>query len=720
MNMALTRKIPVLILLPVLLHVSMVLAQETQSDNATVTYPATFFAQFSPVSVNDMLSRIPGIGLALEGNQRPGPGAANPNNTNNRGLGDSDQILINGKRMAGKANEAQSQLNRIAASQVDYIQIIRGTSGDLDVRNSGQIVNIVLLESPASYSVSANLGATWFHDDTLEPVGSLALNGQSGLLSYLFSAEVKTGYEFLQSFETSLHPDLAFNETLAFDRQQDQTNYTLNSNLVFDLSLSDRLAINLLYSENDPSAELLREVTDYNIAPPNVSYEREVLPATLGNWEIGGDYEHSFANGEKFKILAIANQRDNDTIRERSVFSAPGETESKNLFLATESSYRERILRSSYTFGFSADQTLELGIEAARTVQDSVLRLGQNRPGQGSPDFGGLVPVAVPNSDSTVEEMRYEAFLVHNWQLSPRLSLESALLLENSEIEQSGDIDNKRDFSFIKPKFDLRFNISRSLQLRTSVEKFVSQLSFADFSAATNSRDDDQDTVAGNPELEQEQIWRLNLNLDYRLPNDGGVLNTRFFYFDVNDAIGRIDISRAGEALATTNGNVGDGTVVGLNLDASIRLGFLQMPGAVLTAGVLFQDSYIDDPLIGFERKIVPYDRGNFRFGYRQDVTSRQFSYGFNYRDGIDGSRTLFDIDNVLYIGSNSDLTFFFEKQGPGRFTYRLEGANLLDHESCRERRRYTGYLRDGQLREIERSCTTNGRRFTLSMRGTF
>ncbi|MEX2131432.1 MAG: TonB-dependent receptor [Pseudohongiellaceae bacterium] len=718
--MALTRKIPVLILLPVLLHVSMVLAQETQSDNATVTYPATFFAQFSPVSVNDMLSRIPGIGLALEGNQRPGPGAANPNNTNNRGLGDSDQILINGKRMAGKANEAQSQLNRIAASQVDYIQIIRGTSGDLDVRNSGQIVNIVLLESPASYSVSANLGATWFHDDTLEPVGSLALNGQSGLLSYLFSAEVKTGYEFLQSFETSLHPDLAFNETLAFDRQQDQTNYTLNSNLVFDLSLSDRLAINLLYSENDPSAELLREVTDYNIAPPNVSYEREVLPATLGNWEIGGDYEHSFANGEKFKILAIANQRDNDTIRERSVFSAPGETESKNLFLATESSYRERILRSSYTFGFSADQTLELGIEAARTVQDSVLRLGQNRPGQGSPDFGGLVPVAVPNSDSTVEEMRYEAFLVHNWQLSPRLSLESALLLENSEIEQSGDIDNKRDFSFIKPKFDLRFNISRSLQLRTSVEKFVSQLSFADFSAATNSRDDDQDTVAGNPELEQEQIWRLNLNLDYRLPNDGGVLNTRFFYFDVNDAIGRIDISRAGEALATTNGNVGDGTVVGLNLDASIRLGFLQMPGAVLTAGVLFQDSYIDDPLIGFERKIVPYDRGNFRFGYRQDVTSRQFSYGFNYRDGIDGSRTLFDIDNVLYIGSNSDLTFFFEKQGPGRFTYRLEGANLLDHESCRERRRYTGYLRDGQLREIERSCTTNGRRFTLSMRGTF
>ena len=35
-------------------------APETASD-ATVTYPAEYFAQFNPYSVNDMLQRIPGI-----------------------------------------------------------------------------------------------------------------------------------------------------------------------------------------------------------------------------------------------------------------------------------------------------------------------------------------------------------------------------------------------------------------------------------------------------------------------------------------------------------------------------------------------------------------------------------------------------------------------------------------------------------------------------------
>ena len=37
-------------------------------------------------------------------------------------------------------------LQRIASSQVQEIQIIRGTSGDLDVRGSGQIINVVLFE----------------------------------------------------------------------------------------------------------------------------------------------------------------------------------------------------------------------------------------------------------------------------------------------------------------------------------------------------------------------------------------------------------------------------------------------------------------------------------------------------------------------------------------------------------------------------------------------
>ena len=44
-------------------------AQEGAEDESTVTYPASFFAQYGPVSVNDMLNVIPGIIVALEGNE---------------------------------------------------------------------------------------------------------------------------------------------------------------------------------------------------------------------------------------------------------------------------------------------------------------------------------------------------------------------------------------------------------------------------------------------------------------------------------------------------------------------------------------------------------------------------------------------------------------------------------------------------------------------------
>ena len=201
-------------------------AQSEAEDNATVTYPAAYFSEYGVVSVNDMLSRIPGIGLALEGNQVPSFG------DNNRGLGASSQILINGKRLAGKANEASSQLDRIAAEQVDYIEIIRGSSGELDVRNSGQLVNIILFESEGNSSTSGELGFTNFHDGTVEPNGTFSYSAQTGSLNYLISADVTSGYEYQESREVSFLADNSLNDTRDFDRIREQTTYRLNSNVV--------------------------------------------------------------------------------------------------------------------------------------------------------------------------------------------------------------------------------------------------------------------------------------------------------------------------------------------------------------------------------------------------------------------------------------------------------------------------------------------------------
>lgn len=698
-------------------------AQNTSEENASVTYPASYFAEFGAVSVNDMLNRIPGIALALDGNQVPSVG------NSNRGLGAESQILINGKRMAGKSNETRAQLDRIPASQVSHIEIIRGTSGDLDVRNSGQLVNIVLLETQSTSSVSVEAGAAYYHDGTTDPIGSMSYSGQTGQLQYLISAAVSSAYEWQESSELSVLASGALNETRVFDRQREQTNYTMNSNVVYQVSPTDRFSLNALYGESNPPATLLRTITDLKTLPQKILIEREDLPATANNWEIGGDYEHTFDAGGKYKLLMIVNDKNNDSIRERFVSAGIGQPETKNLFLATDSRYRERIIRTSYSWNLTEGQALELGFEGAQTIQNSALRFGSRTSAPASAAHGGLSPVFVPNAVSQVEELRYEGFAVHNWQLNPRMSLESSLLYEVSEIAQSGDVNKTRDFDFVKPKLDFRFDMSRSFQLRVSAEKDVSQLSFADFSASVNAQDEDQDTMTGNPSLEQEQTWRYNLNLDYRLPNDSGVLNSRLFYYDVRNSIGRIDISPNSNTLLSTNGNVGDGKIFGLYLNASIRLGFLNLPGAVVTAGLNLEDAYIYDPLIAKKRTIIPIDRGSFRIGFRHDVSSLSLSYGVSYQDGIGGvggtggNRVRYDIDNVLFYGIGkvrTDLVAFVEKVGYRNFTFRVEVNNALDSERCFERKRYNGHIRNRNLREIEFSCTTTGPQVLLKVRSTF
>lgn len=702
---------------------TVLLAQADSDDDATVNYPASFFAQYGVVSVNDMLSRIPGISLALEGNQVPSF------NQNNRGLGATSQILINGKRLAGKANEASSQLDRIAAEQVDYIEIIRGNSGDLDVRNSGQLVNIVLLEAQSNSNISGELGFTHFHDGTMEPNGSFSYSSQTGPLNYLISADVSSGYQLTRSEEVSFLSDNSLNDTRDFDRIREQTSYRLNSNIVYQPSPADRVAFNFLYREADPPASLFRTITDYQSPNAPITYEREAIPSTENNWELGGDYEHNFSDGGKYKFLFIVNERDRATTRESFVSTVLGGAESKDLFLDTSSKYQERIARTSYTWSVAETQTLELGFEGAQTIQNSSLRLGLDLPGERSPDFGGLRPIPVPNAISEVEEIRFEGFAIHAWQINQRMSLESSLFYETSEIEQSGDVNKKRDFDFVKPKLDFRFDISRSFQLRLSAEKDVSQLSFADFSANVNQQDDDQDTIAGNPEIEQEQTWRYNVNLDYRLPNDGGVLNSRFFYYDVSNSIGRVDVTTDPTSPISANGNVGDGKVFGLYLNASIRLGFLDMPQAVVTAGINLEDAYIFDPLIGKKRTIIPFDRGGFRLGYRQDIPSQNMSFGINYQDGFGdvggtgGNRVRYDIDNVVFFGGGKlrpELKLFAEKIGYGNFTYRVEINNAEDELRCLERKRYNGYLRDGNLRETEKPCSRTGAEFVFKVRANF
>ena len=202
------------------------------NDDSTITYTATYFNQYEPFSVSDMLDRIPGINIARGSNFNNSGGPGSSGGSDRRGLGlGGDQVLIYGRRITGKENEGNSQLSRIPANQGERIEIIRGTSGDLDIRGGTQVINIVLLEAESRSSFAYEVNADHYHDGEIQPGAKFSVSGQQGNLDYLISAESEPRYEYRKGFETSTRADGTANDTVVRKQITDQQPAIFSTNL---------------------------------------------------------------------------------------------------------------------------------------------------------------------------------------------------------------------------------------------------------------------------------------------------------------------------------------------------------------------------------------------------------------------------------------------------------------------------------------------------------
>jgi len=399
---------------------------------------------------------------------------------------------------------------------------------------------------------------------------------------------------------------------------------------------------------------------------------------------------------------------------------------SKYLYLETLNRSRERIIRTSYGQSLSSNQDIEVGIERADTILDASLKLGIDTFGTiPSTAFGGFNIWRWDNN--SIDEVRYEPFVTHNWQLASNMALESTLVVEHSEVTAKGNPpqyvdgdlavqteDTYKRFDFIKPKFDFRYDISSALQLRATLERDISQLNLRDF-VPESSSDASKDINEGNFDIEQEKTWKYEFNLEYRLADDAGVLNSRVFYHDIDDVIDLTVVNGS-----SAKGNIGKGKRYGLELTSSIRLGFLGVPDALFTAGAFVQDSDVSDPLLGIDRRLDGEGRGNVNVGFRHDVTRWNISYGGTYRYLIRGNNITIDLEQIRERERDPFSSLFIEKVAFGGITFRLESMNVFNGQRCLKRTRFYGATADGALEEIESSCIGSGRKIALKIRSNF
>ena len=702
-------------------------AQENVGEESTVRYPASYFSEWSPVTAQDMLDRIPGLDLGNMGGFRgrsssrgrsPGSGGSG------RGFGSGSsaiEILINGKRTAGKNNSTGSQLSRITSEQVSRIEIIRGTSGELDVRGSGQVINVVLNEELSESSLQYNFGAEHAPDNTVRPSAELSYSGQTGGLNFQASVRGYDPYFYTLSREYSMLGDFSPNDKVLEVRKRDPQGGGVSTNLDYQINSNSSARFNATWTDGTHTSDTLRKTTDLKVTPNVESFQLETAPGIYKNWEIGGDYEFNTDAGSRWKILFISNALERADTRER--YDVLSETsKEKNLFLDSWSNSKERIVRGSYTFDIFESQDIEIGAERAQTILDSKLALGiSGASGTPSPELGGLIPMPVNNANSTVEEMRYEPFLIHNWIISPRMSLETSVLYEESKIIQRGDISKERDFDFVKPKLDFRYDLTPQLQLRGSIDKVVEQLTFNDFVAATDEQDEDSNVQAGNANLRQEWYWNYEINSEYRLPNDIGVVSGRLYYEDWHDRIERMDITVNENQLQSANGNIGDGEKYGLEVRTSIRMRMIGLPNLLITARSTVEDSKIIDPILGVERRMMNSWRGRTNLAFRHDLPNLNLNYGMNVQDSFDGGRLRYDIDDIEYGSGDPFWGAFLEWISPQNMTFRLEARQIIEKAKiCRERHRFVGRISSGIIEEIEDQCYRSGPIVSLTMTGIF
>ena len=681
-----------------------------ESANSTVIYTADSFSQYNPITASDMLDRIPGVSLRGGG---PGSGRGD------RGLGTGGNLLINGQRIAGKGNSARDQLDRITAAEVERIEIIRDTSGALNVRGASEVINVILLASQSRSSTTVELVNRLNHDNTLETGGSVAWSKQVGNFQALVNLEARPNYENRDNREVRLGPNNEVVGTLFETNIRDQQENTLSSNMSYSLG-DHRMQLNALIREGDHPRPVRRDFVDFTDAGLVNRIEEEDVNKEESNWEVGGDYEYSFDDGSRLSVLFVANNEIRNNVRERYSANPAEEGLSKNLFIDSRQERQEFIIQGNYNFSITETQSLRVGIESADTQLDSSLLIGSSSGSEpASASVGGLSPLlSVSNPGTKVQEIRYEGFAFHNWTLSDRSSLESSLVYETSEISQIGAVNKTRDFQFWRPSFDYRFNITENFRFRGTVKRSVSQLSFSSFAATTNEEDRDLNALAGNPELEPQTSWDYEGQLEYRLPNDGGVISSNISYSDIDNYIGRINATIDPNEPLSATGNVAPAKRWAMFNRASIRLNSLSLPNAILGVTLGLFDSEIIDPFLKTKQRIG--GRGFAGINFRHDITSLGLSYGIDYSHSIWGGNYDIDIKTITRNDRERSLDLFVSKVWFEDWTFRLESDNTLGASRCRYRQRFDGTTINGAISLIQDSCSSRYRRLNLSIQTTF
>lgn len=702
----------------------------------TLEYGQDYFQRFEPLTAGDALKRVPSVTFLSDVIESDG--------ARMRGLDPGyTQILINGEKVPGSGADRSFFMDRIPAELIDRVEIVRSSSA----RRSGDALagtlNIVLRDGYELDGGYIRVGALRFDDGEFKESLGGVYGGEAGPGRFLVGGNIQGRYNPKQKSSLRYGDSPENNPNFRdeeFDNREDQTDtrdgtdYSFNAEYAideddYDFEISgfyvytDRLESERSFEYDDVSA-ITGPLPDGNLLTDNSN----VNGIEQTNYSLRSLYERDWGLGETTFKLGFAKFDDDQYEYEEEidfdVDYGDGEVPvAEGEYFTTKIVDEEISAEISHEFELSDDMNAVFGAfyqAKERTSEilsaedeldlDALTSYDQftNRPEEVGLAYAGFSPIT--GGLNTLEEDRFDVFALVEGETGA-LSWEAGLRYETTDFainDQTADpsLQNRSsDYAFLLPSAHIKYDVTEADRINLSVARTVRRPNFNFLSPALLEGEYGDNDFIGNPDLEPESAYGVDVGYERRL-GASGVIGVNFFYRDVTDLI---EVANTGlpsdeycgnfeddtgftcedalsgdlaalalyapDSFVLTPGNTGDGKVYGVELDLSTPLTVLGMPDTGVFANVSFLDSEVED--FAGERRFNDQSEFVYNFGFVHELRSLNAAFGATYRKQGDAFGRIAAEEVTTSYGA--DLEVFVEKSIGDRFTIRAVGSNLLN-----------------------------------------
>lgn len=683
-----------------------VFRNRTEDTAPTLSYDLEYFQRFEPLTVGDALRRVPSVTFLSDVLESDGARL--------RGLDPGyTQILINGERAPGAGVDRSFFVDRIPAELIERVEVVRSSSANRSGDALAGAINIVLRDAYTLDGGYVRLGALRFDDGEFRGTYGAVFGGEVGPGRILLGANIQDRYNPKRKFSARFdEPGGDLDNVEVQTDTRDGTDYSFNA--AYELPVfGGELELTGLFVRTDRGEfEDSIEYAEGNITPADLlTINENDTDIVTDNYAVGARFETpAFGGTTVFKVNYAAID-DEQFEFENELNLEDDEFEAVRIPLDIfDEEFSGRISHQRDLGG----STLEVGFDLIEKTRETLIQesetdgdLADFPPAEA--DYSDLEAIA--GGDNTIEETRFDPFVMLSgttgsaaWEVGLRYETTDVTITD--ETADAADRVSENDYGILLPSASVRYALSDTDRLTISAARTVRRPNFNFLSPALLEGEFEDNDFLGNPNLEPETAWGIDLGFERRLGRRG-VVGINFFYRDVSDLIELTntgDFSEAAlenfdealeealddglsladaQALAEeelnsfvfTPANVGDGEVYGVEFDLSTPLSVFGLENT----GVFLNASWLDSSVEDFlgDRRFNGQSEFVYSLGFTHDIPTWGAAFGASFRQQGDAfDRILAEEITTSY---GEDLEIFVEKTFGENVVLRLTGSNLLN-----------------------------------------